>query len=319
MCIILISIILSLYSGSLDSEGLVDRVNYFRGFLMNQYYGSLETILDSRTEPGYIIISMIIREMTSDWFWFFFSMTFIVSVIHLYTLSNMSFKYTSVLLLYMLSSYFFLGTYLLKQALALSFANLAILSYLRNQSWRYFLFSCFSCAFHFSAIILFPVFFIFKHANSINSLFILVSLVILLIFLVPLLSFVLSMLPSIEQYLYTEDTLVNEEQNILVMFKGTPFYFITILALIKRKELRKIMNESDVFVISSVFFSISWILTYHHYWIFRIGLYFMLPTLVLIPMLLNTIKEKNLRFISFIIIYIPMIAINFRSILLILR
>lgn len=321
--ILVISLILSFYSYKLGiPQGMPDRANYAFSFLHRYpyYYGSLESLLNARTEPGFLLFNMLIGKITNEAKWIFCMATFITSIINLYVISKISNKYLSVITLTMISLYFFQGTYLIRQGMAVSFANLALIAYLEGKPKKYMLFSIVACTFHSTAVIMIPLYYIFKNFKSKrNYITIFLYFIMTLIFLNPILRIVLPRIPYIGQYIMIDNLgFANRAKSITSVLKGFPYYYITILALIKRRALKKKIDKADVYILSSILYSICWVLSYNMYWIFRLGWYFMLPTLVLVPVLFSIIRDKSERLIMGSIFILLTIVISYRQMAIIL-
>jgi transmembrane protein EpsG len=322
--ILFITIILSVYSAYLATSGdLTDPIRYAWSFLYRYpaYYGSLETIISSKTEVGFLLLNMAIDYLTDDPYWLFLSIALIITFINLYTATKISNRYGLIIFLYLISIYFFQSTYLLRQALAVSFANLALLAYLKDLKIRYFLLSIVASTFHATAIILFPIFFIFKKTKNAKSYLNIIVVTVVVFFLFgSVFNTILSTTPYIGQYINSENFNLSQGGGTLtVIFKGLPFYFLTIIALVKRKSLKQIMFKADFYIICSVFYSISWLLSYNMYWFFRMGWYFLLPTLALVPIVFSTIKNPKERFLYYIIFIFSLMLLTYRQIFITLN
>ncbi|CAN7341525.1 EpsG family protein [Paenibacillus sp. LjRoot56] len=318
--ILILTIILSLYSAYLATSGkLVDTLRYAWSFLYRYpaYYGSFESLLSAKTEVGYLLINMLIGKITDEPFWLFLFVSFITTFVNLFVASKISKKYTVIIFLYLISLYFFQTTYTLRQALAVSFANFAFLSYLKDFKLRYFLFTILAILFHNTAFILFFAFFIFKIKNSKKTYFYIAIMFFIGFFLFDTL---LPKIPFIEKIINTdEEGLSIARGSFNAIFKGIPFYFISVLALVKRNSLKQIIYKADFFIICSVFYSTSWLLTYQTYWFFRMGWYFLLPTLALVPSLFGTIKNPKERVLFYLIFIFALIFITYRQIFITFR
>lgn len=320
--ILLISIILSLYSAYLATTGkLVDTVRYAWSFLYRypSFYSSFESLLESQTEIGFLLINKLILEYTTNPYWLFLFIALFTTTINLYVSSRWSKNFLTIVLLYLVSLYFFQTTYLLRQALAVSFANLAIFALIRESKMKFWIYSVVAVLFHITALILIPIYFILTFFKRRNSYMIGTIAIILFLFLIEVLSNRVG-LKLIDQYLaYDEISLALGGGSISSVLKGLPFYFITVLALIKRKELQKVLYKSDFYIISSVIYSCSWLMTYNMYWSFRMGWYFMLPVLVMVPSLMSLVSNRREKTLYNFIFVGLLILITFRQILITLQ
>lgn len=321
--LITIAMILSIYSKTLGlSAGLTDRVTYSFSFLYRYpvYYSSLHSLINSGTEPGIVVLSMLIAKFTGNVTWLFFIATFLTSVINLYVLYKMTDHFLSGTALFMLSLFFFDGTYLVKQSLAIALANLAILSYINRKSVNYFLFTAAACLFHSTAVILFPLYFLFKVVRTKKAYFLMFIIFgILFLFFGIILTRLIPSLPFVNHYIDAgEYEYYFGGGSTTSVIKGIPFYITTALALIFREEMKKELKNADVYIISSFIYSASWLFTFNMYWFFRVGWYLMLPTLIMIPALFRCIRGSRAYLFLESVSMLFMILITLRQICIIL-
>ncbi|WP_415813566.1 EpsG family protein [Mesobacillus thioparans] len=320
--ILLLSSILSLFSAYLGKSGyMIDTVRYAWSFLYRypMYYDSVNTMISARTEVGFLLINMLIGRITHESFWLFLFIAFVTTFINLYTASKISRKYTLIVFLYLISLYFFQTTYILRQNLAVSFANLAFLSYTNDLRIRYIMFSLVAITFHATALILLPLYFVLKGIKSKKNYYYILMIFSVSFFLFePIFNLYLPKIPYFGQLFNTEEAnLTFGGGSSSVIFKGVPFYIITVIALVRRNRLKQIMYKADAFIACSFFYSMSWLLSYNMYWFFRIGWYFLLPTLALVPSLFSTFKNPRERVIYYTIFIFVLIFITYRQIVIV--
>lgn len=317
--IILISFLCGAYSKFLGiQEGLPDRINYAYNFLYRypDYYASLGTLLKSNTEPGYLLMNMIIRKFTQNPEWQFFWVALITSLINLYVVSRISRRYKIVVLLTMLSMFFFQSTYLLRQAMAVAFFNLAFLMYLEGKKLKYILFSIMAALFHVTAVIALPIYYIFRYAKS-NKIYlpVFVGFAFLFALFGPVFTTVVVRVPLIGQYIGVEELkYVIGHGSLSSVLKGFPFYIITLFSLLNRKALAQKLKYANILIISSAIYSMCWILNYNMYWFFRFGWFLMLPTLILVPELFCLIRDSKERLFIGSIFWLSLIMVTYRQI-----
>lgn len=315
----IITVILSSYSAYLAMSGkLTDTTRYAWSFLYRYpaYYDSIDTLLNSKTEIGYLLINMFISTFTNDPFWLFLFVAFITTFINLYSAFKISKSYALMIFLYLISMYFFQSTYLLRQTLAVSFINLALIAYLKGARTKYILFSIVALTFHVTAIIMFPLYFIFNKIKSRKMYFyiILISFTVFILF-GHIFNTLLPKIPYLDQFMDIDNLELSTGGGTFTsIFKGLPFYFITILALIKRGSIIRKNDKADFYLTCSIFYSISWLLSYNMYWFFRMGWYFFLPTLALVPIVFGTIKNTKERLLYYLILVFALIIITYRQI-----
>jgi transmembrane protein EpsG len=322
--IFLITIILSLYTAYLDTTGyLPDPIRYAWSFLYRYpaYYESLETLLKSDTEIGFLLLNMLMGKITNNPYWLFFTIAFITTFINLYTAYKISKRYTLIVFLYLVSLYYFNTIYTLRQTLAISFGNLALLSYLKDLKVKYFLFSIIAFAFHTTSFILIPLYFIFKMIKSTKAyVYIGIISILILIFFGSIFNTLLPGIPYIGEQLtdsYGDFSIGGGTSTIIL--KGLPFYLLTIFAILRRNKLKKIMDKADFYITCSVFYSLCWLFSYNMYWLFRMCWYFILPSLALVPFLFSTIKNPKERIIYYLVFFFLLIAITYRQIFITLQ
>jgi len=304
--IILISVILSIYSGFLDNNWSYDRQNYQHVFLDEISRTSNITDLSYiNFEIGYLLLNILIRIFTNNPFWLFFIVTFIFSYINLYVIYKLTSKYTIVVLLFFISYFFFYDLYLLRQAMAVSFSNLAIINFLNKKFYKFFIYGFIACLFHISAIVLLLLLLVSKFKSKKLYLYGTIGCIILFITFNITLGFIINNISYFGKYAYIIRALNSStsiEGTFTVILKGIPFYILFILAYIKYEKLKLLNNNIHIFTFCIWICGISWILSINMMWFFRINLYFLLPVLIFIPTLIDTIKDKNLRNICYFLI-----------------
>lgn len=321
--ILIISIILSLYSTYLAvSNLLVDATRYEWSFYNRYpfYYDSLESMLSANTEIGFLLLNKFVYIVSGDSDILFMITAFITNILILYVASKINKNFGVFVLLFMISQFYFFSTYALKQALAVGFSSLAILSYFKTKRINYFFYSIIAITFHTSAVVMLPLYFFFKTVRSIKS-----YLLITFLFIVGLISFdyifynVLPNIPLINTYLVENTSDFNVgDNNFLSTLKGVPIYILVVIALLKRNELKIKYPNVDIFILSALFFAISWLFSFNLYWLFRFSWYFGILTLSLIPLVTSIINNKHGKFLFVFSIIGPMLIITFRQIFLII-
>jgi|GEM_PF-4925205 len=324
LTLVIISFILSLYSAYLATSGyLTDTDRYAWSFLYRYpvYYESLETMFNSGTEIGFLLLSMLVNSFTNDPYWLFFVIAFITTFLNLFTAAKISKSFVLFIFLYLVSLYFFYSTFLLRQVLSVSFANLAFLAYLKGRNLNYFSYCIVALTFHATSIILFCMYFIFNKVKTLRQYLFLVIISLIVFFSFgSIFNTILPSIPYIDQFINIEDMeLSTGGGSVTSILKGIPFYFISIVAIVRRHKIKHILDKADFYIVCSVLYSVSWLLTYNMYWFFRMGLYFLLPTLILVPSLFSTIKNSKERILYYIIFIFTLIVITFRQIFITLQ
>src|SRR5690554_1363703 len=101
--ILIISVMVSVYSGLLGTQGLPDRVNYLERFHSYSKMNITFDLIKNYDEFGYVILNIIIGKVTQSSFLFFFIITFIVTFINLYVLKKINNQYKLAFIFYFIS------------------------------------------------------------------------------------------------------------------------------------------------------------------------------------------------------------------------
>jgi transmembrane protein EpsG len=304
----------SLYSAILTSDLLYDRKNYDMMFLSRfQRYTSLKDIFNTTIEPGYIILNQIIHIFTGNVSVLYFVITFIV----LFTDIKIIRKITSrneVLFYYFISFQFFWGTYLIRQAIAAILINVAFYFLVNKKFAKTVLLTISSTLFHASAIIMLPIFIFLNNFKKLAKkkfivMFVLAVILFAYDFILPIV-FKLDIIASN----FMEYESISSQGNLTIILKGIPYHLIALFALLKSGEIEKNLSKSNYFVILSLINSFFWSLSYNFYWLYRLSMYTAIPSLVLIPYIIDTSQNKYIRFLLRILIIGSMMFLTFREI-----
>ena len=320
--ILLISFILGMFSKCLDYIGVLsDRERYSFSFIYRypMYFGSIDALFKAGTEPGFVLLCRIFSSFTQNMSWLYFFTVFISSIINLYVISKITKHFISVTVLTLISMFAFQSTFLIRQSLAVAFINLAMLEYLNKKRWHCIFYTVIAYMFHSTAIIMIPIFLLFFVIKSRRMYLIFpVIFLIMILNLNTILIHVLE-LPYIGQYIQLEGLEYSTEGIYAAsMLKGIPYYMITFLYLIYRKKLKKLTAYADIFITASILNTMSWLLTAYMYWFYRIGWYLMLPSLILVPMLFQCLKEEKGSLIIFVLSIVLMMLLTLRQVIVIL-
>lgn len=314
--ILIIAIIFGIYSGILSSEKLVDRQNYDYMFLYRfpLYENTWEQIINSTIEPGFIILNLLIRNFSDNLFWLYFFISFITVFIDMYVLNKLTKGNKTILLIYLLSIQIFFGTYLCRQAIAASIINLSFLAFIKNKKLITLLCVLIATWFHATAIIMIPFFVILllsKLRLNIVKPFLLFSILVFIFF--EIFQDIFYRIEIVNNYLgeYKDKDLSG---NSLVPLKGLPYHLITIYGIIQRKKIGEMLKNADIYIAASVFVSLCWLFSYNMYWLYRLSIYAIVPSLILIPYLINVLKTKKEKSLYFYSIVFSMILMTFREI-----
>lgn len=146
-----------------------DTVNYIRIFQdIIRTHNIVEYSLDKNIEIGFSFAVYFLSLFSHNYFFIFAGLTSIVYINLIIAINN--FKLNNVLSfasLFCVFQIYFQSFNILRQAIALSFAILAV-SYLLNSNNKKFLILCFMAfLFHYSSVLIFLFFFVYKFRNKI--------------------------------------------------------------------------------------------------------------------------------------------------------
>lgn len=214
------------------------------------------------------------------------------------------------LLLLLLSEYPFFGFYQIKQCLALGFVSLGFAYYLNKK--RYASFICFiiGILFHETALIVFPVLLVMKGSKKkIIRLLEYLLLFITCIFFAKISSFILSIISTLFPSLYSnwniylKGNYIISNLNFMTTLKGLPFYIMVFLFLILGIANKSKIENSNKYLILSVFNCFFIILSGYMYWMFRFGSYFYLFNCIVGSLVYKNIAiESNKKIYCFTVL-----------------
>ncbi len=306
MKILFISILFTLYNVlctyfSIRTVG--DRANYAYEFLGYR-----------ATSVGLSYVFNLIKVFSTDVRVLYYSITFFCCFITFFCCfrDKDSNKYA---LYFLLATDFIFFTFVaLKQCFVCAFATL-IYYIINNSNNRFKYIICallvyVSCLFHSTGFILIPILFILfiYDKKKINLPLLFFLLVLLLVFFNPLLSLLSSFLGKyipflsgkITDYFYTSGLYTESK---FVFIKGFPFYLVSILATIKRKQFSENIKNYDKLVFLSYVGSVSYLISIVSYWMYRITNIFYLPISILFGIILKNEKNKKNGLMYFILIF----------------
>jgi hypothetical protein len=287
---------------------------YFRYPSLN--YSFIE-LLETGTEIGFLFLNKIVSRLTNNYFWILFIIYFFSMSVTLQSARKLTRSKLLFLLLFS-SMYFVQGTYLLKQTIAVAFSSIAFNFLVDGKKLKYLFWVIISSLFHITALVMLPAYFIIKGNKSNKYYAILASFILFVFFGYDyIMPFIFSNIPNLERYLTISESTFISEGNLLTIFKGIPFYILSFYGLFLRSKIKLNYKYADIFIISSIFYSLSWLFSYKIYWFFRLGWYFLLPTLVLFILVINVIKFRENKLLAFSIIFFPMLVLTLRQIIII--
>lgn len=326
---IILSIIISVYSASLGDNWSRDRRVYDEIFNIiiikpdniNEFANAYKNLNNQYGEElglGYLLLNSIIKIFFNNSDWLYFVNTFIFSLISLYVLSKLktTYKYTIFVLFFFISPFIYYNLYLLRQATAVAFSSLAILYLMRNKNTKFFICTFIAFLFHGTAAILLFYFICTRLKTKNLRKYLLIGIIFVVFLFNILINILIPMLSSSNYLMRYSNYILNNisfDGNITMGIRGVPYYILFVFALIKKDILIKKNNNYKFFIISLCFCSLSYVLSIYIYMLHRIAWYFMLQTIIFIPVLADTIKFKGLKLIFFSILIILFLIIDFRT------
>lgn len=310
--ILFASLLLSIFSVHLSTSGLlVDANRYVWNFLYRYPNYNEEMLFSSGTEAGFLLLNQIIYYFTYNSDWLFFIVAIFVNFFSIFVLTKMSNNFVILLLLYLGSYYFIYSTFLLRQIIAVTIINLAFLAYLYSKKILCALLSFIAILFHTTAIVVLPFYILVRKTNSKkNYIYSIIFIILIILTVQGSFNNVIQSIDYLDRFIETESSLAG---SIIAPLKGIPFYILSFFSLLNREKLLKINSHADFYILSSIIYSTSWLLTFEMYWAFRIGLYFLIPTLVLIPLLVSIIISKRERLLAYAFFIIFITTLTFRQ------
>ena len=313
--ILLTSLILSFFSVHISSSGLlVDANRYAWSFLYRYpYYFSEDMIFSSGTEAGFLILNKAIFYFTDNSNWLFFVVAIFVNFFSIYVLTRMNHNFSLLILLYLGSSYFIYSTFLLRQIIAVTVINLAFLAYLNSKKTICFILSFIAIMFHTTAIIALPFYYVINKTKTLKHyVYIVIFIFIIALTTQGFFNSIIQNISYLDRFIATDNSFSG---SIAAPLKGIPFYILSLFSIINREKLLKNNPNADFYILSSIIYSISWMLTFEMYWAFRLGLYFLIPTLALVPLAASVIKSKTERLLSYALFIIVTTTLTFRQLI----
>lgn len=313
---LIITILFSCYSALLGTVGLPDRRSYMYSFLVRyRYYNSIRDITSSFDEFGYVLLNIMIGKITNDGFWLFFIITFITTIINLNVLTKVTKKYYFALFFYFMSLNFFNSTFLFRQSLAVAFGNLAFYYLIKEKKIRSFVLILIAITFHTSAVVLFIIYYLYviRKSKSFNLQFVLVLGFMMAVFIGGN-SSLINNFALIEKYNQYDVSFGGG--TLFSIFKGLPFYIITIISIMNMKKYIKHLQDYRFYIGALYIYSLMWILTYNMYWFFRVGWYFMAPALVGISIIFDSVINKKEKILIGFVFYSLLLAVTIRQMII---
>lgn len=316
----LIIIILAYYSMALGiPEGLPDRANYEYSYYYRYplFFDSISEARNSGIELGFLFINLFLHRLGLNVSYLFFVVMLISVYINLKAIRLLNTKFSLIVFFMLISSFFFQSTYLLKQSISVAFFNLAFAHMIRNNKKKTILYGAISILFHVSSIFAVIILLFSKFIKSKKSLSIFIVLMLgAIILMTPILKLMYSLVPGLKNYLgVLEDYSFGSK---LILLKGSPYFIISTVGMLYYHRIVKTSDKNKYYVFSSVIISGIYIISMNTYWAFRVGWFFILPTLVLIEKTINIINLKEAKLLYLISLINIFIILTTRQLYLLL-
>ena len=304
IAIIIFSVLFGLYS--VIAGNLSDRMRYGNFFSSPIYDYIIE-----RDSLGLFYIYKLLHLFSYDRYFLFFGISFIFCLISMIAYNKYEKIYPLAFLLMGISNYFIWGLLAFKQCFAVAFIALSWAHYINNKNKLYIVFLIIAISFHETALIMIPIYLCLNTLNKSNLLRIPLYLCLLISvlffnqiwsFLFKLASFIPELKFQMSSY-FDELGSVQNELNILTIFKGTPFFIITFYGIIKRNLFYKKIDNYDKYLFISFFCSLTFLFSLRMYWMWRFGMYCLFPVFSFLSQILyENPDEQDNKYINVIVI-----------------
>ena len=239
----------------------------------------------------------------------FFAVAFIYTFITLVAYKKSKRAKPFALLLLLLSEYMFFGFYQLKQCLAIALVTLGMVEHENEHKVKAYLLIALAIIFHEAALITIPLLIMLKGSdNKLIRILEYIGFILIVLFFYPLTSLLVKIFIKIIPSLAYQLTIyINDsgnfitDINFLTALKGLPFYVITFVGLIKRKELIEKIPNYDKYLTITFYISITIILSTYMYWFFRFGTFYYLFAFILAQELFENIKDPKNKLLFLIL------------------
>lgn len=247
---------------------------------------------------GLFWLSALLHFISYDPSVLFFSVAFLSLFVTILAYNQYEKKSHIALLLMGLSSYVYYSFFLLKQAPAMALSSLAIAMYFKRK-WI----PCAICVigaicFHEAGWIMLPVLLAAYFSKSRLLRKVLILLLLLCVLLFPYISRLLvaffTIIPGLGKQLeifLDASGGIAIDINILTTFKGIPYYFVAIVAFVKRKVLEKRIEHFQEYFFMTVFVSATFMLSAYMYWMWRFGAICYLPVFIFAAQIYKNMKN----------------------------
>ena len=299
--ILVISLLFVLYN--IFVTFISNRTGGDRGIYALDFYG-----YRTPASEGLTFIIKLVKVFTNNVHWLFYVSTFIPVALTL-TAYRISREASPKSLLFLFATQYILFTLsVLKQAYANVFGVLFIVFLLRNNGKKDLIYSI-ACAFlaiwfHHTGYFLIPLFVMIKvKKNSVRNIFFITIMFVAIFFLQPILFRIASLARpyapivtvKIHQYLRGDVLGSIQTEGRSTFLKGTPFFMLTLLGFIKRKQLVNQIYNYDNYLFLSITLSLIYLATVYNGWIYRLAYYLYFPAGVFFSEIIKRTRLKSNR------------------------
>ena len=248
-------------------------------------------LLLSRVESGNLLVKLLLMNFGyTDGAYFLWVMGFSTMFLFIYSINKISVNPVYSIVLFILLGFYFDLMNGVRQYFAISIVVYAWQFIFNRSFFRYFLLIVFAVLFHTSALLMLPVYWINKINLGKKKLMLLVFLSLPLSFVLgPFVQLLMSLIPQYEVYSNSEFTqMANPLSFLRVLFP----IFIFMLIILKYDEL---MSDKCTQIITnlSIFSILITILFPGIQLMIRIGFYFQIALVFIIPIISNMLSSKN--------------------------
>ena len=129
--------------------------------IYDEYFHKIDAGIDKFTEPGFNLLNKVISVFTKDSWWLFAACALIIGVFMFKAIMDQSVNPAFSILVYVLAGDYFNSQNQLRQAIAMSIFLYAF-KYVKARDWkRYFFWMLIASTIHLSAVLYFPVYFLY--------------------------------------------------------------------------------------------------------------------------------------------------------------
>ncbi|MCV9884810.1 EpsG family protein [Metabacillus halosaccharovorans] len=246
-------------------------------------------------DPGFSVLQMYLKNISNDPQLLLFITALVTNLLIVITLFRYSKMIEISFYVFIASGMFIVSMNGIRQFLAASIIFWATKYLLTGQFKQYFFIVLFASAFHESALVLLPIYFIVRREAWTKVTFLLFAFAILIVMGFEQFSKILFYALEDSQYGNYRDFAEGGANKIRVLVDAVPI----IITYLGRHKLRELWPKSDIIVNMSIMGLIFSIIATQN-WIFaRFNIYFSLYNLILISWIIYLFKDNNRKFVYY--------------------